>query len=92
MLPILEIYVLHQLLQGSFKYQPGQVRAFGMLAGGSGITPMYQVMKQTFLLQHIFPYSWNLGSILLFHCLLSCFKNKTKLSHFYFCSRLLGLY
>lgn len=28
--------------QGRFKYQPGQVRAFGMLAGGSGITPMFQ--------------------------------------------------
>ncbi|XP_022939629.1 NADH--cytochrome b5 reductase 1-like [Cucurbita moschata] len=31
--------------KGSFKYQPGQVRAFGMLAGGSGITPMYQVAR-----------------------------------------------
>lgn len=31
------------LLQGRFKYQPGQVRAFGMIAGGSGITPMFQV-------------------------------------------------
>lgn len=29
--------------QGRFKYVPGQVRAFGMLAGGSGITPMFQV-------------------------------------------------
>lgn len=29
--------------QGRFKYQPGQVRAFGMLAGGTGITPMFQV-------------------------------------------------
>ncbi|GAB4858010.1 NADH-cytochrome b5 reductase [Ancistrocladus abbreviatus] len=29
--------------KGRFKYQPGQVRAFGMLAGGSGITPMFQV-------------------------------------------------
>ncbi|KAK9715872.1 hypothetical protein RND81_06G195600 [Saponaria officinalis] len=31
--------------KGRFKYQPGQVRAFGMLAGGSGITPMYQVSR-----------------------------------------------
>ncbi|KAJ4978435.1 hypothetical protein NE237_009215 [Protea cynaroides] len=31
--------------KGRFKYQPGQVRAFGMLAGGSGITPMYQVTR-----------------------------------------------
>ncbi|XP_022152062.1 NADH--cytochrome b5 reductase 1-like [Momordica charantia] len=31
--------------KGRFKYQPGQVRAFGMLAGGSGITPMYQVAR-----------------------------------------------
>ncbi|KAG5556165.1 hypothetical protein RHGRI_006704 [Rhododendron griersonianum] len=31
--------------QGRFKYQPGQVRAFGMLAGGSGITPMFQVAR-----------------------------------------------
>ncbi|XP_062175216.1 NADH--cytochrome b5 reductase 1-like isoform X2 [Alnus glutinosa] len=28
--------------QGRFKYKPGQARAFGMLAGGSGITPMFQ--------------------------------------------------
>ncbi|RZS13429.1 hypothetical protein BHM03_00045033 [Ensete ventricosum] len=27
------------------KYQVGQVRAFGMLAGGSGITPMFQVTR-----------------------------------------------
>ncbi|KAL5763610.1 hypothetical protein ACOSP7_015961 [Xanthoceras sorbifolium] len=31
--------------KGRFKYQPGQVRAFGMLAGGTGITPMYQVAR-----------------------------------------------
>ncbi|CAK9322821.1 unnamed protein product [Citrullus colocynthis] len=31
--------------KGRFKYQPGQVHAFGMLAGGSGITPMYQVAR-----------------------------------------------
>ncbi|GAA0175542.1 reductase [Lithospermum erythrorhizon] len=31
--------------KGRFKYQPNQVRAFGMLAGGSGITPMFQVAR-----------------------------------------------
>ncbi|CAA0833195.1 NADH--cytochrome b5 reductase 1 [Striga hermonthica] len=31
--------------KGRFKYQPGQVRAFGMIAGGSGITPMFQVTR-----------------------------------------------
>ncbi|CAL9777331.1 unnamed protein product [Musa acuminata subsp. burmannicoides] len=31
--------------KGRFKYQVGQVRAFGMLAGGSGITPMFQVTR-----------------------------------------------
>ncbi|KAL3841075.1 hypothetical protein ACJIZ3_025666 [Penstemon smallii] len=31
--------------KGRFKYQPGEVRAFGMLAGGSGITPMFQVSR-----------------------------------------------
>ncbi|TYJ18289.1 hypothetical protein E1A91_A09G113700v1 [Gossypium mustelinum] len=31
--------------KGHFKYQPGQVRAFGMLAGGTGITPMFQVAR-----------------------------------------------
>ncbi|GER52591.1 NADH:cytochrome B5 reductase 1 [Striga asiatica] len=31
--------------KGRFKYQPGQKRAFGMLAGGSGITPMFQVAR-----------------------------------------------
>lgn len=36
-------FTMKILLQGRFRYQPGQVRAFGMLAGGSGITPMYQV-------------------------------------------------
>lgn len=30
-------------LQGRFKYQPNQVRALGMIAGGTGITPMFQV-------------------------------------------------
>ncbi|XP_077211150.1 NADH--cytochrome b5 reductase 1-like isoform X1 [Tasmannia lanceolata] len=31
--------------KGRFQYQPGQVRALGMLAGGSGITPMFQVTR-----------------------------------------------
>ncbi|CAN6443096.1 unnamed protein product [Victoria cruziana] len=31
--------------KGRFRYQPGQFRAFGMLAGGSGITPMFQVTR-----------------------------------------------
>lgn len=31
--------------KGRFKYQPGQVRAFGMIAGGTGITPMFQVTR-----------------------------------------------
>ncbi|XP_052191215.1 NADH--cytochrome b5 reductase 1-like [Diospyros lotus] len=31
--------------KGRFQYQPGQVRAFGMLAGGTGITPMFQVTR-----------------------------------------------
>ncbi|KAM7508531.1 hypothetical protein LguiA_018984 [Lonicera macranthoides] len=30
---------------GRFTYKPGQVRAFGMLAGGSGITPMFQLTR-----------------------------------------------
>ncbi|KAL7234722.1 hypothetical protein ACSBR1_018219 [Camellia fascicularis] len=30
---------------GQFKYKPGQVRAFGMLAGGTGITPMFQLAR-----------------------------------------------
>uniref|UniRef100_A0A3N7FJF1 Oxidoreductase FAD/NAD(P)-binding domain-containing protein n=1 Tax=Populus trichocarpa TaxID=3694 RepID=A0A3N7FJF1_POPTR len=30
---------------GRFKYQPNQVRAFGMIAGGTGITPMFQVTR-----------------------------------------------
>ncbi|XBI66329.1 hypothetical protein VPH35_045930 [Triticum aestivum] len=33
--------------KGRFKYQVGQVRAFGMLAGGSGITPMFQVKRSS---------------------------------------------
>ena len=31
------------IFKGRFIYKPGQARAFGMLAGGSGITPMFQV-------------------------------------------------
>ncbi|KAI3682292.1 hypothetical protein L1987_82176 [Smallanthus sonchifolius] len=31
--------------KGWFKYRPGDVRAFGMIAGGSGITPMFQVAR-----------------------------------------------
>lgn len=31
--------------KGRFSYEPGQVRAFGMIAGGSGITPMFQVAR-----------------------------------------------
>ena len=37
------VVLLLRTCQGRFKYQPGQFRAFGMLAGGSGITPMFQV-------------------------------------------------
>ncbi|KAK9170652.1 hypothetical protein Syun_002792 [Stephania yunnanensis] len=33
------------VIKGRFRYQQGQVRAFGMLAGGSGITPMFQVAR-----------------------------------------------
>ncbi|XP_028766846.1 NADH--cytochrome b5 reductase 1-like [Neltuma alba] len=31
--------------KGRFKYRIGEVRAFGMIAGGSGITPMFQVAR-----------------------------------------------
>ncbi|KMZ62622.1 NADH:cytochrome b5 reductase [Zostera marina] len=31
--------------KGRFKYEQGQVKAFGMIAGGSGITPMFQVAR-----------------------------------------------
>ncbi|XP_040999522.1 NADH--cytochrome b5 reductase 1-like, partial [Juglans microcarpa x Juglans regia] len=31
--------------KGLFNYKPGQARAFGMLAGGSGITPMFQLIR-----------------------------------------------
>ncbi|GMG99512.1 hypothetical protein Nepgr_001352 [Nepenthes gracilis] len=30
---------------GRFRYKPGEVQAFGMLAGGSGITPMFQLTR-----------------------------------------------
>lgn len=35
------------LLKGRFRYSRGHARAFGMLAGGSGITPMFQVYQKT---------------------------------------------
>ncbi|KAL3731857.1 hypothetical protein ACJRO7_028684 [Eucalyptus globulus] len=31
--------------KGTYNYKPGQVRAFGMIAGGSGITPMFQIIR-----------------------------------------------
>ncbi|KAL4027301.1 hypothetical protein IC575_010462 [Cucumis melo] len=31
--------------EGRFKYEPNEVEAFGMLAGGTGITPMFQVAR-----------------------------------------------
>ncbi|KAL1346422.1 hypothetical protein HN51_020078 [Arachis hypogaea] len=31
--------------KGRFSYKPGQVRAFGMIAGGTGITPMFQITR-----------------------------------------------
>lgn len=31
--------------KGQFKYKPGLVRAFGMIAGGTGITPMLQIIR-----------------------------------------------
>ncbi|ORY02333.1 ferredoxin reductase-like protein, partial [Basidiobolus meristosporus CBS 931.73] len=31
--------------KGNFTYTPGLVKSFGMIAGGTGITPMYQVIK-----------------------------------------------
>ncbi|XP_071723303.1 NADH--cytochrome b5 reductase 1-like [Rutidosis leptorrhynchoides] len=31
--------------RGRFEYRPNKVRAFGMLAGGTGITPMYQIAR-----------------------------------------------
>ncbi|TKY68482.1 NADH--cytochrome b5 reductase 1 [Spatholobus suberectus] len=31
--------------KGRFSYKPGQFRAIGMLAGGSGITPMFQLIR-----------------------------------------------
>ncbi|KAI6676695.1 hypothetical protein NL676_037491 [Syzygium grande] len=31
--------------KGPIKYKPGQARALGMIAGGSGITPMFQLIR-----------------------------------------------
>lgn len=31
--------------KGRLKYKPNQARAFGMIAGGSGITPMFQLIR-----------------------------------------------
>ncbi|KAJ2723066.1 NADH-cytochrome b5 reductase [Coemansia sp. Benny D115] len=31
--------------RGAFKYTPGMVRSIGMIAGGTGITPMYQIVQ-----------------------------------------------
>ncbi|KAH7425825.1 hypothetical protein KP509_11G072600 [Ceratopteris richardii] len=31
--------------KGRFRYTPGSVKAFGMLAGGTGLTPMFQVSR-----------------------------------------------
>lgn len=34
--------------KGFFTYTPGMVKSFGMIAGGTGITPMYQIMTAIF--------------------------------------------
>ena len=34
---------LFSWFKGRLIYKPGQAKAFGMLAGGTGITPMFQV-------------------------------------------------
>lgn len=34
--------------KGFFTYTPGMVESFGMIAGGTGITPMYQIMTAIF--------------------------------------------
>ncbi|KAF2294826.1 hypothetical protein GH714_020724 [Hevea brasiliensis] len=31
--------------KGRFSYKPNQVRAFGMIAGGSGVTPIFQITR-----------------------------------------------
>ncbi|GMY23537.1 NADH--cytochrome b5 reductase 1-like isoform X1 [Fagus crenata] len=33
------------VVKGRFKYNPGYARALGMLAGGTGITPMFQLIR-----------------------------------------------
>ncbi|KAG4909405.1 NADH--cytochrome b5 reductase 1-like isoform X1 [Glycine soja] len=38
--------------KGRFKYQPNQVRALGMIAGGTGITPMFQVCVTRAILEN----------------------------------------
>ncbi|KAI9204011.1 NADH-cytochrome b5 reductase 1 [Polychytrium aggregatum] len=34
--------------KGFFNYTPNMVKSFGMIAGGTGITPMYQIIKAIF--------------------------------------------
>ncbi|KAF9676317.1 hypothetical protein SADUNF_Sadunf09G0126200 [Salix dunnii] len=48
--------------KGRFKYQPNQVRAFGMIAGGTGITPMFQ--EEIDNLATIFPSQFNIYYVL----------------------------
>eukprot|EP00850_Spirogloea_muscicola_P022771 SM000311S11917 [mRNA] locus=s311:28613:30768:+ [translate_table: standard] len=40
------------LRQGRFKYAPNMVRELGMIAGGTGLTPMYQVARAVLENQH----------------------------------------
>lgn len=45
--------IILSCLKGNFKYKPGQARELGMLAGDSGITPMFQVRKCAFKKQEL---------------------------------------
>jgi cytochrome-b5 reductase len=65
--------------KGCFRYKPNQVQAVGMLGGGTGITPMYQVCCPSYKPAVLHPIKEQ--SLMCFvHCLLSGLPNFFSLS------------
>lgn len=73
------IIILIDGQKGRFKYKVGKARAFGMIAGGTGIAPMFQVKIK--LIMHVSVFYFYLQNIYyLFFLIYITFEAHT--SHF----------
>ena len=69
---------------GKFQYKPNMVKSFGMLAGGTGITPMYQIICAVLdnpkgSTQSLFFHSFAVRSLRMIFFLSFLSKDKTKI-------------